>query len=144
MSCEVNFYQCEDLIIKSLAPILLKILEEKKKVLIFVNDEAKIKELDGALWTYGRSKFIPHITIFDEDFDLNRQPILISNKKENSNNADYLVFLSELPLDFIANFNRAFYFFDEANVDEAKLISKTIKPKNCYKKENLKWTKFSF
>lgn len=144
MSCEVNFYQCDDLIIKSLAPILLKILDEKKKVLIFTNDEAKIKELDGALWTYGRSKFIPHITIFDEDFDLKRQPILISNKQENSNEADYLVFLNEVIPNFVNNFKRAFFLFDENNIAEAKLIAKAIKPKNSYKKENLKWTKFSF
>ena len=85
MSTEINFYQCDETLSRSIAPLLLKVLEEDKKALIFSSDQVRIKEIDDGLWVYGKNKFIPHITIFDKDFVLKRQPILISDKEENSN-----------------------------------------------------------
>ncbi len=142
MGLEITFYQVDETIIKSLAPLLLKILDEKKKVLIFCNNDNQIKEIDNSLWSYGRNKFIPHVTIFDRDFQMQRQPILISNQEENSNKADYLVFLDQPSENFVNSFQRSFYFFEENNLKTAKKISQTIKPSNCYKKINSKWEKF--
>lgn len=135
MSPEINFYQVDETIIKSLAPLLLKILDEKKKVLIFCRNQAQIKEIDNSLWSYGRNKFIPHITIFDDDFAFERQPILISDKEENTNRADYLVFLDEPKEVFISSFSRVFYFYEQG-----KMVAK-IKPTNSYKKFDGKWLK---
>ena len=143
MSSEINFYQVDETIIKSLAPLLLKILEEKKKVLIFCESLAQIKAVDDSLWSYGRNKFIPHITIYDKDFSLERQPILISDKEENSNKADYLVFLDMPSEAFISKFSRVFYFFEESGLAQAKAVAKKIKPTNSYKKSEGKWVKFS-
>jgi DNA polymerase IIIc chi subunit len=135
MATEINFYQFDEELIKSLAPLLLKVLEEKKKVLVFCRDEKKIGEIDNSLWSYGRTKFIPHITNFDKGFSFERQPILISNKEENLNKADYLVFLDEPSEIFISSFSRAFHFYNSE-----KPLAK-IKPKNSYKKEDGKWVK---
>ena len=135
MSTEINFYQVDEALGKSIAPLMLKILEEKKKVLIFTKNENLIKEVDSNLWSFGRNKFIPHITIFDENFDLNRQPILITNKEENSNKADYLVFLDEPSQDLVSQFSRVFYFFEEGK-NNSKLT-----PTNSYKKQQGKWIK---
>jgi DNA polymerase-3 subunit chi len=135
MKSEVNFYQVDEALGKSVAPLLLKILEEKKKALIFTKNEALIKEIDAALWSYGRNKFIPHITIFDKEFELTRQPILISNKEENSNQADYLLFLDEPSESFVSSFARVFYFFEEGKK------SSKLKPTNSYKKQDGKWVK---
>lgn len=135
MKNEVNFYQVDEAVGKSMAPLLLKVLEEKKKVLIFTRDEKLIKEVDGALWVYGRNKFIPHVTIFDKEFEMERQPILISNKEENSNNADFLVFLDEPDQAFVSKFSRVFYFYEPGK------LSAKIKPTNSYKKEDGKWIK---
>jgi DNA polymerase IIIc chi subunit len=133
MKPEINFYQVDEAISKSLAPLLLKILSEKKKVLIFCRKQAQINEIDGALWNYGRNKFIPHATIFDKEFESKRQPILLSNKEENLNLADYLVFLDEPSEAFISEFSRVFYFFEEGN-NSAK-----VKPTKSYKKVDGKW-----
>jgi len=135
MKSEINFYEVEDQIVKSIAPLLLKILDEKKKVLIFSANKNEIEEIDKSLWSYGKNKFIPHITIFDKNFDLARQPILLTDQEHNSNDADYLVFLSEPSKKFLENFNRSFYFFSKKN-----LINEII-PTNFYKKENGKWIK---
>jgi DNA polymerase IIIc chi subunit len=135
MKSEINFYQINGELVKSLAPLLLKILDEKKKALIFCKNQNLIKEIDSGLWSYGRSKFIPHVVISDPDFAMERQPILITNKEENSNNAEYLVFLDEPSKAFILSFKRVFYFFEERN------FSCTFKPNNFYKKQDEKWIK---
>ncbi|MBU6140357.1 MAG: DNA polymerase III subunit chi [Proteobacteria bacterium] len=134
---EANFYQVDESIGKSIAPLLLKILSEKKKVLIFCREQIQIEEIDGALWNYGRNKFIPHASIFDKEFESKRQPVLLTNKEENLNSADYLVFLDEPSKAFISEFSRVFYFFEEG-----KNLAK-IKPTNFYKKDSGKWVKLT-
>jgi DNA polymerase III subunit chi len=135
MKSEINFYQVDETIIKAMAPLLIKVLEEKKKALVYCANQEKVKEMDAALWTYGRSKFIPHITNLDKEFSFQRQPILITDKEENLNKADYLVFLDEPSEAFISSFSRVFYFYEEG-----KLAAKS-KPKNSYKKQDGKWVK---
>lgn len=144
---EINFYQCDESLVKSIAPLMLKILEENKKAFIFSSDSARTQEIDVGLWSYGKNKFIPHILISDKNFVLERQPILISDKEENSNKADYLVLMEEVSEDFISNFSRIFYFYDSLNLDAAKKTAKKYQKLatkfNSYKKEDLKWVKSS-
>jgi DNA polymerase-3 subunit chi len=145
MSTEINFYQCDETLSRSIAPLLLKVLEEDKKALIFSSDQVRIKEIDDGLWVYGKNKFIPHITIFDKDFVLKRQPILISDKEENSNQADYLVLTEGASEDFIKSFSRVFYFFDRLQIDVARKLAEKYQSLatkfNSYKKEDGKWVK---
>ena len=142
---EINFYQCDESITKSIAPLMLKILEENKKALIFASDLARISEIDSGLWSYGKNKFIPHITISDKDFIFERQPILISNKEENSNKADYLILVEEASEAFLSNFSRVFYFYDSLTSEAAKKAEKKYralaKKFNSYKKSEGKWVK---
>ena len=132
---EINFYQTDEAVAKSVAPLLLKVLEEKKKALVFCANQIQVKEIDAGLWTYGRSTFIPHITDSDKDFELKRQPIFITDKEENLNDADYLIFLAEPSKAFVSGFKRVFYFFEEGKK------SAKLKPTNFYKKECGKWVK---
>ncbi len=144
MKSEVNFYQADDVVTKSIAPLLLKVLEEKKRALIFCNNPQQMKEIDASLWSYGRNKFIPHVLISDKEFDLKRQPIVLSSEEENPNDAHYLVFLNEPSSSFAAGFERVFYFFEEGNFNTAKTLAQKMKPKNSYKKEDGKWVKLSW
>lgn len=144
---EMNFYQCDETIVKSIAPLLLKVLEENKKAIIFSANQAHIKLLDDGLWSYGKNKFIPHIVAGDKDFavkDIVRQPIIITVAEENLNKADYLVFLTEPSGAFISVFSRAFYFFEEENFANAQELAKKFNPANSYKKADGKWIKFKF
>ena len=146
MASEINFYQCDETIVKSMAPLLLKVLEENKKAFIFTTNQARLKEIDDGLWSYGKNKFIPHVTISDKDFDLIRQPILISHKEENANKADYLVLTEDASDAFVAKFKRVFYFYNEANADDAKKLANKLQAIatqfNSYKKqEDGKWVK---
>jgi DNA polymerase IIIc chi subunit len=135
MNPEVNFYQTDEATSKSIAPLLLKILSEKKRVLILCKDKNLTQEIDTALWNYGRNKFIPHAVASDDNFDPARQPVLISDVEENKNSADFLLFVDEPSAQFLSSFARVFYFFEDG-----KNISK-IKPTNFYKKVDGKWIK---
>ena len=135
MKKEINFYEVDEGVVKAMGPVLLKILDEKKRAFIFIKNLEKIKEIDASLWSYGRSKFIPHVTIFDKDFESEKQPILISNEEKNLNNADYLIFLDEPNQDFLKGFSRSFYFFENSP------NCLNVKADNFYKKQAGKWTK---
>lgn len=141
MNPEINFYEVDDGVVKSMAPLLLKILDEKKRALIFANSQNYLQEIDNALWSYGRSKFIPHALIFDNDFESKEQPILLTNKLQNTNKADYLIFLDEPDdLNFYQKFKRVFYFFQlDLSSQENKI---NTKPHNLYKKIAGKWQKY--
>jgi DNA polymerase IIIc chi subunit len=121
------------------------VLDEKKTALIYCAAESQIKELDNSLWSYGKNKFIPHVTIFDNNFEFKNQPILISNQEENSNNANYLILVDEAQTGFVSSFSRVFYFYDSASQNIAKQLAKkysSITNKtNSFKKEDGKWIK---
>ncbi|NBX53003.1 MAG: DNA polymerase III subunit chi [Proteobacteria bacterium] len=137
MKPEINFYAVEEDIVKAMAPILLKIIDDNKRAIIFVKGNDSIKKIDDSLWTYGRNKFIPHATIFDKDFVAKDQPILISNQEDNINKADYLIFLDEPNIEFIQSFSRSFHFFENSSP------CKIIEPNNFYRKIDGKWQKIA-
>lgn len=145
MNIEISFYQCDDTVVRSIAPLLLKVLDENKKTLILAADNIKIKEIDAGLWAYGKSKFIPHVTISDKGFDVKRQPVLICDTEDNANDADYLVLTKEASESFLSGFSRAFYFYDPLNLDVAKELARKYKgiasKFTSYKKESGKWVK---
>ena len=124
---------------------MLKVIEEKKKALILAANQMQLKEIDDVLWSYGKNKFIPHITSADKGFDFKRQPIVISEKEENINDADYLVLTKEASQEFLSKFSRIFYFYDQLNVDEVKNVmqkyKKIVAKFESYKKQDGKWVK---
>lgn len=135
MNCEINFYEVDESIAKALGPLLSKIIDEGKKALVFCENEEKMLEIDKVLWSFARSRFIPHITIKDQDFEMLRQPVLLTFKAVNDNQADYLVFLDEIEESFVKNFTRVFHFYE----NHPKTTK--IKPHNHFQKINGKWIK---
>ncbi len=141
---EINFYQIDDVITKALAPLLIKITDEKKKALILCSDAKKFKEIDDSLWSYGKYKFVAHATLADKDvaeFGWKRQSIFLVDKEENVNEADYLVLVAEASEDFISSFARVFYFYEAQDSVAVKKFAKNFKKVNAYKKVDGKWVK---
>lgn len=145
---EINCYQCDESIAKSIALLLTKIIEEKKRAFILINQnnqelaKQQAKDLDEGLWSFSKTKFIGHSTIFDQDFKPNRQPVLISNQEENINNSDYLILTTEATKNFISKFEKTCYFYNEDSDYSSRIISqlREIAGKfNSYKKFQGKW-----
>ena len=139
---KINFYQIDDILYKSIAPLLLKIMEENKKVLIYCQDEQQLNEVDNGLWSFSKTKFLPHGTKKDK-IKPDKQPIFITDKIDNSNQADYLVIFVEVEEKFLSQFDKIFYFFGSGNLADARKLWKKYKEQNFslnfYKKENNKW-----
>ncbi len=143
---EINFYQIDDVIVKSMAPLLLKILEEKKNTLIYAKEPAKMAEIDGGLWQFSKTKFVAHATNIENDIDLKIQPFLITNEEKNENNSQYLVLTENCSLDFLINFSRIFYFYDSMTTDNVKKFKNSLGDSfqaKSYKKIAGKWEEFS-
>lgn len=140
---EINFYQTDKSPLHSMAKIIIKALDDAKKLLIFCQNDAEIKNIDNFLWQFNPNKFIPHSTIKDKHLNPKRQPILITNEEENTNQADYLIFFDEPSKDFLNQFTRIFYFFTNKDSQTADNLKLKLNPQNFYKKENGKWKKLA-
>ena len=146
---EVNCYNCGEPIYKSIGLVATKILEEKKKLLILLDiyDEElarmQNKEIDEGLWNFAKLKFLPHCSIFDKDFNHNRQPIFITNQESNVNNADYLLITGDFSCDFANKFAKIGYFYNpDPNNKHIKIISQLniiSKNFNSFEKKQGKW-----
>lgn len=139
---EVNFYQVDDIIYKSVAPLLIKLLEDNKKTLVYCENEKQVSEIDDGLWSFSKTKFVPHAS-FKDKLNHSEQPILITHLKENHNQANCLVKFLEVEGEFLKGFEKTFYFFGSGNLEEArKLWSKYKKQSlklNFYRKNQDKW-----
>lgn len=145
---EIKCYQCDESIVKSIALLLTKIIEEKKRAFILLDTEnqesakQQAKDIDEGLWSFSKTKFIGHSTIFDKDFNPERQPVLISNQEENINNSDYLILTAKATTNFISKFEKTCYFYNEDSSYSLKIISqlREVAGKfNSYKKFQGKW-----
>lgn len=130
---------------------MIKSLEEGKKALIFCQNDDDFKAIDAGLWTFGKFRFIPHVTIHETDIEKlstwSRQPVVITNELENKNEAHYLVLTHECDLNFVKKFARIFYFYDSTKLDQAKKFAKTLGDDfavKSYKKVKAKWEGFEF
>ncbi len=141
---EINFYQIDDILHKSMAPLLQKILEDKKKVLIYSKNAELLKQIDDGLWSFSKTKFLPHATKFEKS-DPIKNPIFLTDSEENENQAEFLIMLDQTSDDFAKNFTKIFHFFDNNNLAEAKKLWSYYKQKsanlNFYKKDQGKWIK---
>ena len=64
----------------ALPAVLEKALARGWRVVVVVPDEARLKALDDALWTYAPETFLPHGTIHDRN--AGRQPILLTDEPD--------------------------------------------------------------
>lgn len=122
---EINFYQLLEELKKSLPALLLKMLEQNKRVVIFSQSEEKIAEVDRFLWTQGKVKFLPHGT--KKDGNVERHPVYLTTENENPNNADFLVVLDDVDNEFLHSFKKAFYMFEGSDEVAKKLARKKWK-----------------
>lgn len=93
---QVNYYFTENqFIVKSFCQLAEKSLQSFNKTLVVTNDHEMMTILDKALWTYSKSKFVPHATF--EDPMPEAQPILLydaSNISQISNVFNHAVFVN--------------------------------------------------
>ncbi|MBC27424.1 MAG: DNA polymerase III subunit chi [Rhodospirillaceae bacterium] len=113
---EIRFYHLFSMPLEKALPVLLeKVVERHWRALIVTDSLKRVSELDSRLWTYKPSSFLPHGMVGDKDAEL--QPILLTHKDENSNDANVLFLVDGAESKHIGKFEICCLLFDGNDTD---------------------------
>ena len=141
----VDFYQLggaqPDSVIAAIAG---RLLGEEQRLLVVASDEALLARLDRLLWDQGATSFIPHGLA--GGIDDAAQPILLSTGADAPNLARNILIADGEWRDSALAYERAFYLFDEATLEGARLSWKLLAgregvERNYWAQEDGKWVK---
>ena len=115
---EISFYHLQSLPVERALPKLMeRVLAGGMRALVRSENPDRLKSLNEAMWTYEPASFLPHGTNKPE-----QQPILLSEKDDNKNEATVLVLLDNLKPDDVSAYDRVLYMFegDDPSVVKAR------------------------
>jgi len=121
----VDFYQLGNAAPESIiASIANKLMDEGQRLLIVAADEGQLTRLDRQLWDQGAASFLPHgLAGGSEDA---AQPVLLSTGTDAPNLARNLLIADGDWRDAALGYERAFYLFDTATLEGARLAWKLL------------------
>ena len=121
----VDFYQLGEASPESvIAAIAGRLLGEGEKLVVVAEDDALLARLDRQLWDQGANSFLPHGIAGGSDDA--RQPILLSSAVDAPNLARNLLIADGEWRDTALSFERAFFLFDAATLEAARLAWKLL------------------
>ena len=141
----VDFYQLgaaqPDSVIAAIAG---RLLGEGQRLLVVASDEALLARLDRQLWDQGAASFLPHGLAGGSDDAA--QPILLSTGSDAPNLARNILIADGEWRESALAYDRAFYLFDEATLEGARLAWKLLAgrdgvERNYWALEDGKWVK---
>ena len=122
---QVDFYQLgsspPEQIIASIAE---KLLGQDGRLLVVEEDEGALARLDRVLWDQASTGFLPHALAGGTDDA--RQPILLSTSPDAPNLARNMLIADGQWRDAALAYERAFYLFDAATLEGARLAWKLL------------------
>lgn len=121
----MDFYQLGAIPLEQVIVALSeKLLSNGERLLVVADDEAQLARLDRVLWDQGAASFLPHgVEGGAED---SRQPILLSANADAANRARNLLIADGRWREAAFAFDRAFYLFDSATLNEARDAWRTL------------------
>jgi DNA polymerase-3 subunit chi len=120
---QVDFYHLTAPLERVLPVIAERVLAQGDRLLI-VADESRLDALDRLLWTYKPESFLPHACA-GGDADA-AQPVLLAATADAANGARNVAIVDCVWRDEALGFDRAFHFFDEEGIREARLAWKAL------------------
>ena len=141
----VDFYQLgaaqPDGVISAIAG---KLIGENQRLLVVGSDEGLLARLDRQLWDQGAASFLPHGLAGGSDDAA--QPILLSTGTDAPNRARNILIADGEWREAVLAYDRAFYLFDEATLEGARLAWKLLAgrdgvERNYWALEDGKWVK---
>jgi len=122
---QVDFYYLTRSPLDRVLPrIAERIVGDGGRVLVVVRDDAQAAAIDKLLWTYASDSFLPHAIAGTGDDTA--QPVLIASVPAASNGARHIALVDGQWRDEALAFERAFHFFDEAMIREARAAWKAL------------------
>ena len=127
-----------------IAAIAGRLLGESQRLLVVASDEALLARLDRQLWDQGATSFLPHELAGGSDDAA--QPILLSTGEDAPNLARNVLIADGQWRESALAYDRAFYLFDEATLEGARLAWKLLAgrdgvERNYWAQEEGKWVK---
>lgn len=120
----VDFYHLTRLPLdRALPSIARRVVEEGGRLLIVSGDAGERANIDSFLWNPPES-FLPHAQAGAGDDSL--QPVLIGEAAEARNGARNIALVDGRWRDEALAFDRAFHFFDEEKIAEARLAWRSL------------------
>ncbi len=117
-------------LIHALGQLLEKCLTRGWRVVVQVDDEARVEALNGDLWTFDPASFLPHGSAADGDAA--DQPIYVMSGAEAPNGAKVRILLNAAGLPDLAAYTRVVFLFEDADetaVAAARALWTTLKAK---------------
>lgn len=122
---QVDFYHLTRVPLERALPsICAKVLADGGRLLIVAADEGLRASLDRLLWTYAPDSFLPHAQLGAGDDEA--QPILLAPDVNAANRARNIALADGEWRDDALDFERAFFFFDEARIKPARAAWKAL------------------
>ncbi|ODT91978.1 MAG: DNA polymerase III subunit chi [Sphingobium sp. SCN 64-10] len=116
---QVDFYQLSRDPAEGVIPgIARRILEDGGRLLVVSQERAQLDRISQALWSAGPETYLAHD--HDDALQPEVQPILLSANCLATNEARHVALADGQWRDEALAFDRAFYFFDEATVAQAR------------------------
>lgn len=115
----VDFYQLGAAPLEQVVASLgQKLVGQGERLLIVAEEKTQLARLDRLLWDQPGPSFLPHgLAGASEDW---RQPILLSATPDPANRARNILLADGQWRESAVAFDRAFYLFDSATVEEAR------------------------
>ncbi len=117
---DIAFYHLQRSPLEQALPRLLeKTLAAGKRAVVLAGSEERVEALAMTLWTYHQDSWLPHGTA--KDGAAEHQPIWLSPRDENPNDATFVFLTDSMDTGAIDAFERCFDLFD--GNDEAALTA---------------------
>ena len=118
----VDFYHLTASPLERVLPSICEKVLATGQRLVVVAGEEQLARIDEQLWTYAKDSFLPHGREAAES-----QPVLLSTAPEAANGARNVALADGVWREEALSFDRAFYFFDAANLDAARDAWRALK-----------------
>ena len=117
-----DFYQLTAAPLERVLPSICEKVLAGGGRLVVVADGDLLARLDELLWSFSKESFLPHGRA-----PAAAQPILLSEEPEAANGAANIALADGRWRDEALGFDRAFYFFGDATIEEARLAWRGLK-----------------
>ena len=126
---QVDFYHLTAQPLDRVLPqIAEKVLATGARLLVVVADDDERVRLDRHLWTYSPESFLPHARLGAGDDAA--QPVLLAPDLNAANGAKNVALADGVWRPDALDFDRAFHFFDEERIRDARAAWKLLKDRD--------------
>jgi DNA polymerase-3 subunit chi len=126
---EIRFYHMEQSTLDQVLPVIVsKAAQSGEKILVKTSDKKEVKRLSDLLWSYRADSFLCHG--MDGEEHGARQPVFVTAKNDNVNEAKILILTNGCTADAVADFDMVCEMLDgrvESQISEARARWKIYK-----------------